>query len=60
MTHASIPAEERRKAGMADGLVRLSIGIEHVDDLIRDLVDHSYALVRARLPKRVQADLGVQ
>jgi len=37
MTHASIPAEERRKAGMADGLVRLSIGIEHVDDLIRDL-----------------------
>ena len=30
------------------------------NDLIRDLVDHSYALVRARLPKRVQADLGVQ
>jgi hypothetical protein len=32
MTHASIPAEERRKAGLSDGLVRLSVGIEHVDD----------------------------
>ena len=37
MTHASIPAEERRAAGMADGLVRLSVGIEHIDDLIADL-----------------------
>jgi cystathionine gamma-lyase len=37
MTHASIPAEERRKAGLADGLIRLSVGVEHVDDLIADL-----------------------
>jgi len=37
MTHASIPIEERHAAGMADGLVRLSVGIEHVDDLIADL-----------------------
>ena len=37
MTHASIPAEDRRAAGMADGLVRLSVGIEHVDDLIEDI-----------------------
>ena len=37
MTHASIPAEERRKAGLSDGLVRLSVGIEHIDDLIADL-----------------------
>jgi cystathionine gamma-lyase len=37
MTHASIPAEERRAAGLADGLVRLSVGIEHVDDLLRDI-----------------------
>ena len=37
MTHASIPAEQRRAAGLADGLVRLSVGIEHVDDLIADL-----------------------
>jgi len=37
MTHASIPAEERRKAGFADGLVRLSVGIEDVADLRADL-----------------------
>jgi cystathionine gamma-lyase len=37
MTHAAIPAEERRAAGMADGLVRLSVGIEHEDDLLADL-----------------------
>ncbi len=43
MTHASIPAEERRKAGMADGLLRLSVGIEDVDDLIADL-DQAFAI----------------
>ena len=37
MTHASIPAADRRAAGLEDGLVRLSVGIEHVDDLISDL-----------------------
>ncbi|HZL16667.1 MAG TPA: PLP-dependent aspartate aminotransferase family protein [Polyangia bacterium] len=37
MTHASIPPERRRALGIGDGLVRLSIGIEHVDDLIADL-----------------------
>ncbi len=37
MTHASIPAEERRKAGLADGLLRLSVGVEDVDDLVADL-----------------------
>ncbi len=37
MTHASIPAEERRAAGLNDGLVRLSVGIEHVDDLLADV-----------------------
>lgn len=37
MTHASIPAENRAKLGIDDGLVRLSVGIEHVDDLIADL-----------------------
>ncbi len=36
MTHASIPAEVRRAQGLADGLVRLSVGIEHIDDLIAD------------------------
>jgi cystathionine beta-lyase/cystathionine gamma-synthase len=37
MTHASIPAETRRAQGLADGLVRVSVGVEHVDDLRADL-----------------------
>lgn len=37
MTHASIPKEEREKAGLKDSLIRLSVGIEDVDDLIEDL-----------------------
>ncbi len=37
MTHGSIPREERLKAGLSDGLVRLSVGIEDADDLIEDL-----------------------
>jgi cystathionine gamma-lyase len=37
MTHASLPAEERRALGIGDGLVRLSVGIEDPDDLIADL-----------------------
>jgi len=37
MTHASIPREERMKSGLVDSLIRLSVGIEHVDDLIADL-----------------------
>jgi cystathionine beta-lyase/cystathionine gamma-synthase len=37
MTHASIPREERIKNGLSDSLIRLSVGIEDVDDLIEDL-----------------------
>ena len=37
MTHASIPRETREKLGISDGLVRLSVGVEHVDDLVADL-----------------------
>ena len=37
MTHASIPKEERKKAGLSDGLIRLSVGIEDVEDLLSDL-----------------------
>lgn len=37
MTHASVPAEMRQKSGITDGLVRLSVGIEDVEDLIADL-----------------------
>jgi cystathionine gamma-lyase len=37
MTHASIPPEVRAKSGIKDSLIRLSVGIEHVDDLLADL-----------------------
>jgi cystathionine gamma-lyase/cystathionine beta-lyase len=37
MTHASIPKEEREKVGVTDGLIRLSVGIEAIEDLIADL-----------------------
>lgn len=37
MTHASIPKEEREKTGVIDSLIRLSVGIEDIDDLISDL-----------------------
>ena len=37
MTHASIPQEEREKTGVVDSLIRLSVGIEDIDDLIADL-----------------------
>lgn len=37
MTHASIPREERLKVGLTDSLIRLSVGIEDVDDLLADL-----------------------
>ena len=37
MTHASIPKEEREKSGLVDALIRLSVGIEDVRDLINDL-----------------------
>ena len=37
MTHASVPAESRKALGISDNLVRLSVGIEHQQDLINDL-----------------------
>jgi cystathionine beta-lyase/cystathionine gamma-synthase len=37
MTHAALGVEARRKIGLTDGLVRLSVGIEDVDDILADL-----------------------
>ena len=37
MTHASVPAERRAKIGLSDALIRISAGVEHIDDLIDDL-----------------------
>ena len=45
MTHAAMSVDARTAAGISDGLLRLSVGIEHVDDLAADLAD---ALARAQ------------
>ena len=37
MTHAVYSPEERELAGISDGLIRLSVGLEHVDDILADL-----------------------
>jgi cystathionine beta-lyase/cystathionine gamma-synthase len=37
MTHASVPLERREAMGITDGLVRLSVGVEDIDDLLADL-----------------------
>lgn len=44
MSHAAMPKEEREKRGITDGLLRLSVGLENPDDLIRDL-DHALKYV---------------
>jgi cystathionine beta-lyase len=44
MTHKSIPAEKRKAAGVADSLIRLSVGLEEATDLINDL-DHAFNAV---------------
>ena len=50
MTHAAIEPEERLKVGITDGLVRISVGIEHIDDLIWDL---EQALEKVEVPDAV-------
>ena len=45
MTHASIEKQRREELGIVDGLIRLSVGIEHTDDLIADL-ERAFAAVR--------------
>ncbi|WP_133477369.1 cystathionine gamma-synthase [Cognatilysobacter segetis] len=52
MTHAAMSPEARRAAGIGDGLLRLSVGIEHVDDLLEDV---DAALHRARRACRREA-----
>jgi cystathionine beta-lyase/cystathionine gamma-synthase len=46
MTHASIAKEEREKLGITDGLIRLSVGIENIEDIIADL-DNAFKAVAA-------------
>jgi cystathionine gamma-lyase len=37
MTHAAVPEDVRNELGIEDGLIRLSVGVEDIDDLIKDL-----------------------
>jgi cystathionine beta-lyase/cystathionine gamma-synthase len=37
MSHAGVPAEMRKKYGITDGLIRMSVGIENPEDIINDL-----------------------
>ncbi len=37
MTHADVPAEAKLRLGVTEGLVRLSVGVEHFDDILADL-----------------------
>jgi cystathionine beta-lyase/cystathionine gamma-synthase len=46
MTHASVPAEVRRKVGIGDGLIRFSVGIEDVEDLRQDIEQALTATLR--------------
>jgi cystathionine gamma-lyase len=50
MTHASVPAEVRAALGIADGFIRVSVGVEHVDDLREDLERGFEAARRAGPP----------
>ncbi|MEA3190456.1 MAG: cystathionine gamma-lyase / homocysteine desulfhydrase [Thermoplasmata archaeon] len=54
MTHASVPPEMRRKTGLEDGLIRLSVGVEEVEDLWDDLRQaiEGKAATRSKAPKR--------
>jgi cystathionine gamma-synthase len=50
MTHAAMTTEARAAAGIGDGLLRLSVGIEHADDLVADIssaLDRAYAVIEA-------------
>ncbi len=55
-SHAMISPEHRQKMGVTDQLIRLSVGIENVDDLIADL-DHALAVVES--PRQVAVGIGI-
>lgn len=55
MTHASVPLEERKMLGIADNLIRLSVGLEDVDDLIADL-DNALRIAVLKKPSQKGLD----
>mgnify|MGYP001828197144 CR=1 FL=1 len=55
MTHAAMSEEDHRAAGIGSGLLRLSVGIEHVDDLLADLERGFEAVRQVRSQRRVRS-----
>jgi len=55
MTHKSIPTEKRRAAGVADSLIRLSVGLEEADDLIKDL-EAAFAEVKTKFLYAIKSE----
>ena len=58
MTHKTIPAEKRRASGVADSLIRLSVGLEEAEDLVSDLEQALNALAHTTVIKEKQLCLG--
>ena len=44
MTHSAIPAAEREKAGITDNIIRISVGVENIEDLLAD-IDQAFEAV---------------
>ena len=49
MTHANVPAETRAELGLTDNLIRVSVGVEHIDDLLSDISQALAATFRKTL-----------
>jgi hypothetical protein len=49
MTHASVPAEQRAKLGISDNMVRLSVGVEELEDIMAGKFIHSRLFYRPHL-----------
>ena len=60
MTHGSIPAEERERRGVTETLLRLSVGIEGVDDLIADLSQALDAVTQTHTTRQETAAMGAR
>ena len=56
MSHASMGAELRKKAGITDDIIRISVGIEHIDDLLADL-EHALDLSSKSIKQGIHANV---
>ena len=56
MTHYGVPKEKREQYGISDGLIRMSVGIENLDDILNDL-DQSLSIPEKKIAKKVSGSL---